>query len=307
MNRFSIVVAVSVFAILAASGAWAANITIADTMGNGATGDWYRGVTTAYTETPVNENNEVEPGMQTGQDWDLEAVALNGQKLTLVGGWDFKNGAYDSAWHQYSNWRWSSGDVFLTLGTTAPKYGAAINWEIDGTATTETPNKYGFQFALHLDLDADQKWNSGKYSVIALNENSELGLSLATVYGGANYNNDANPWKWNSGGEVLVSGLVADFTSLDPGAYVYDNPDTPSPGGTHYSVTFDLSHTALGTVGVETNLWTHFTMECGNDMIMGHTGDYTPVPEPFSMVMLGCLGAGMLGARKARQWRKAAK
>jgi hypothetical protein len=27
----------------------------------------------------------------------------------------------------------------------------------------------------------------------------------------------------------------------------------------------------------------------------------TPVPEPFSMMMLGCLGAGMLGARKLRR------
>jgi hypothetical protein len=32
----------------------------------------------------------------------------------------------------------------------------------------------------------------------------------------------------------------------------------------------------------------------------GTGGDYGPVPEPISMVMLGCVGAGMLVARKLR-------
>ena len=35
----------------------------------------------------------------------------------------------------------------------------------------------------------------------------------------------------------------------------------------------------------------------------GTGGDYGPVPEPISMVMLGCVGAGMFAARKMRRKR----
>lgn len=41
----------------------------------------------------------------------------------------------------------------------------------------------------------------------------------------------------------------------------------------------------------------HWTMSCGNDV-----GDHSfGVPEPMSMVMLGCLGVGMFGVRRVRR------
>jgi hypothetical protein len=45
-------------------------------------------------------------------------------------------------------------------------------------------------------------------------------------------------------------------------------------------------------------------MGCGNDNLMGKIPDGA-VPEPVTMVMLGCLGAGMLGSRKLSQRKKA--
>ena len=67
---------------LMAQNAWALNITISD--GNYDSSSW----------NGDYEDNEVEPGMVTGQDWDLEAFVLNGTWLSLIGGYDFINGRY---------------------------------------------------------------------------------------------------------------------------------------------------------------------------------------------------------------------
>lgn len=47
----------------------------------------------------------------------------------------------------------------------------------------------------------------------------------------------------------------------------------------------------------------HWTESCGNDYLEVDINLPPGVPEPMSMVMLGCLGLGMLGARKAMRRR----
>jgi len=49
------------------------------------------------------------------------------------------------------------------------------------------------------------------------------------------------------------------------------------------------------------------TQQCGNDYSDMGTVSIPEVPEPVTMVMLGCLGAGMLGARAAARRRKTEK
>lgn len=53
----------------------------------------------------MHEDDEVEPGCQTGQVWDLEGFYLNEAILTMVGGYDFKYGYGDT----------TSGDIFIDI------------------------------------------------------------------------------------------------------------------------------------------------------------------------------------------------
>ena len=50
------------------------------------------------------EDNEVEPGMIDNQSWDLEGFFWDGKRLTMVGGFDFKDGN-----------TYASGDIFLDI------------------------------------------------------------------------------------------------------------------------------------------------------------------------------------------------
>ncbi|MDF1552574.1 MAG: hypothetical protein P1P84_05900 [Deferrisomatales bacterium] len=55
--------------------------------------------------TNTNENGETEPGMVNNQAWDLEAFLLHGNTLSLVGGYNFKDGHGNTA----------SGDTFIDI------------------------------------------------------------------------------------------------------------------------------------------------------------------------------------------------
>jgi len=76
--------------IIGAAQVSAGDITIYDNRGTGT--GWYGG----------NEDQEVEPGMVNTQAWDLEGFFLQGNSLSMVGGFDFKNG--------YEGYK--SGDIF---------------------------------------------------------------------------------------------------------------------------------------------------------------------------------------------------
>ncbi|MCX5757584.1 MAG: hypothetical protein NTU83_03580 [Candidatus Hydrogenedentes bacterium] len=108
----------------------------------------------------------------------------------------------------------------------------------------------------------------------------------------------------------------------------YDNQDNPGAahpyasgsGGNQYDhnvVEAFLSESLLSRYGINPTggsiaVGMYMTEQCGNDAV-SLAGTYAevvtpPVPEPLSMVMLGCLGAGMFGARKAKRlMSKAAK
>ena len=51
------------------------------------------------------EDQEVEPGAVSGQDWDLEGFFYNGTVLNMVGGYDFVNGLAGT----------TAGDIFLDV------------------------------------------------------------------------------------------------------------------------------------------------------------------------------------------------
>lgn len=309
--------------------AWSASfneITIYDGISNpGATSGW-----TGHSGWWTNrEDNELEPGTIGGQAWDLEAflVSQNKTDLILVGGWDFADSLLDT-WAKRDV---HSGDLFLAAGQ-EPLYGTAgaqqINAPViysDGNPNLSQVNwfansNYGYSHVLHVDwdnpiLDLDNNIVGFDYNAYYLGDTPQV--QLAAGYYGEGSNEGANPWRYvvKEDSILLGSGTV-EYRKWDTSTELNAHYGTDLWGwsqaananavGIHYTLTFsDLltQHWLGGDAHTPIDLWTHFTMECGNDSIMGLT-TATPVPEPMTMVMLGSLGAGMFAARKLRRNRK---
>ncbi len=118
------------------------------------------------------EDQEVEPGMVTGQEWDLEAFLLDGTSLSMVGGFNFVNG-YDNR---------HSGDIFIDT-TGDALYGDNAVGGID---------QLGWDYVIDVD------WGNGSYEVYKLTKSSTY---LDVTY----YNSlESSPWRRDSGGEKLA-------------------------------------------------------------------------------------------------------
>ena len=211
------------------------------------------------TETGIGqgaEDQETEPGMTNNQSWDLEGFFFEDSSLSMVGGFNFKIGQAD----------YSSGDIFISIGD-APQYGDIHRGGANGSDPQGTSGTYGYEYVLDLEF------SSMTYSVLGLSDDT----LLQTAY--YQQNEGSSPWKYVSDGVAtayggsftFISGLTDDYTGFD--------------GGVHYALTgFDLSFLDHGT-----NFYSHFTMGCGNDNLMGKG---TVVPEPTTMVLLG---SGLIG------------
>ena len=93
-------------------------------------------------------------------------------------------------------------------------------------------------------------------------------------------NDDSNPWRYHAdGNSFLDDGKITTGSFFD--------------GGQHYFASVDLSFLKPGTV-----FTSHFTMQCGNDNLMG--SGTAPVPEPATMLLFGCglIGLAGFGRRK---------
>lgn len=228
-------------------------ITIYDNVSDtGASSDWY----------DDGEDQEVEPGAATGQEWDLEGVFYDGTYISLVGGWDFL-GTEDG---------YSSGDIFVST-TGDAIYGSDITSveTVDGDDSF-IYNTFGYEYVFDVD------WDSGTWTLYEIDEDTVLLNADAFETG--------NPVSYVSGAVQAIAVDVAFSYESD-----LTDAETGFEGGTHYEVSgFDISL----IVGEDGSFLVHFTMECGNDTLVGEQ-----VPEPATMLLfgMGLLGLGAIGRK----------
>ena len=238
------------------------NITISD-MVSATNSSW-------YTD---HEDNEVEPGCQTGQQWDMEAFMLDGYNLSMVGGFNLKG----------STGGFSAGDIFIDINNDA-KYGRANSGSNPKNYyNSVTSNAFGYEYVLKTDFASET------YSVYKLTP----GYSTVTVY--YSVNDESNPFKYYSGGD-LVQGWQGKHLNYQHGndAWIANG----LTGGNHNVATFDLSF-LKGVNVLNNSIITHFTLGCGNDNLMGKgTLPTAPVPEPTTLLLLGSGLLGLAGFRK---------
>jgi hypothetical protein len=226
----------------------------------------------------IYEDGETEPGMEAGQKWDLEGFFLSDDNiLTMVGGYDFVNGEQDLF----------SGDVFLDVD------GDAVFGDIHGTyGNHEVQNTNGYDYVLDMDFA------TFTYDVYQLTDET------TTITSKEWKNQGSNPWRYSSGGILLQEDVAFTYqTGLS-------NADTGFEGGSHNVVGgLDLNFLA-SDVSVE--FISHFTMQCGNDNLMGRAeltatpgggGGSAAAPEPATMFLLGSglLGVGTLKRKYAKK------
>jgi hypothetical protein len=213
--------------------------------------------------------------MARSQVWDLEGFFVKGNSLSMVGGFNFLTGAPN--YPQYS-----SGDIFIAAGA-KPSYEASYRTDPAGRDNHIVDNSYGYNFVLDLDFVGT---DGGTYTVLKIDATAEV----ETAY--YPQNEGSSPWCYVGGATATID--TGSFSFLDN----LKDLETGFNGGNHYALTgFDLSFLDAGL-----EYWTHFTMGCGNDNLMGYA-ETAPVPEPSTFVLMGA-GGGLLWLVRRRKSQK---
>jgi hypothetical protein len=272
MSPFRFAFLSSIFGVVAVSATpLGTNITIPD-------GNVISYVNTLTPYTPVwnyynngwygnHEDNEIEYPAQIGQEWDLEGMYMQDTTLSLVGGYNFRAGVFAR------NHTYASGDLFIDIDGNA-RYGTSAN-SGSGTGGTVVDN-FGYDYVVH--------FNAGltAYSVFDIHSGS-ITVARATDVAGS------NPWRYVSGGVALQG--WQDVTALSFGALGAGDVSALGLLGTttnnsHYSLSLDLSFLPGSRLTTF-----HYTMECGNDDLIGRT---TTNAVPDAGATFGLMIAGLM-------------
>jgi hypothetical protein len=279
MRKFieiSIVLLLAVFLSAGSAFAYGTQITIYDENGTNGLGS-------------ASEDNEAEPGMVQSQGWDLEGFFLDGSTLTMIGGYDFVNGKQNL----------DSGDVFIDVDADSAIYGdihrtttvAGLEVDYKANGNTDENDTFGYDYVLDMDF------SNFTYDVYELTEETWTTTSYQWQ------NQGSNPWRYKSGGKLLAEDVSFGYeTGKSDAETGFDGWGTNS----HNVVTgLDLSFISSE---VSVDFIAHFTMECGNDNLMGRGtldpttggggGSAATTPEPATMFLLG---AGLVGFATLRR------
>lgn len=218
--------------------------------------------------TNPNEDGTVSPNCVNSQAWDLEGFSLDGSMLKMTGGYDFKNGEASGNW---TNPVYTSGDIFIDIDG---GYGVS-NGEnpTNSNGNKDVVNTFGYEYAIDLDFE------NMTYTVYDLTTGDAV---TTTAYYKQNFH--ANPWEYVSGGEAIVGEVDKSFSYVTG----LTNAQTGFSGGSHNEVIVDLSF-----LGDNQDFTAHFTMECGNDDLIGQ--GTVSVPEPGTLSLLSVAGIYMFG------------
>lgn len=292
------------------------NITLPDNYFNDAnkSGLFKLGTTTAdnaAASDKTRENNEVEPGAALGQVWDAELMELSDDsghiRLTLQAGFNFTTGVASGSD------LYTSGAIFIDVDGIR-RYGNHGPEKVDARGTTDTGvnganvlfqgsssgnaskvrNEHvDYEYAVVLDTAAK------KYTVWNLDENERLIRSKNFSADQFDYSNpytydpslDIGPTGNTTGGKYLSStkaNAVPEYTGLSYSITSYSDIE-----GIHYRLELpDLDFLT------DTTPFFHWTMTCGNDvMVGGGLGVHLP-DGGLTVAMLGISFVGLSLARR---------
>lgn len=291
---------------LASSGVLGANITIFDGQGyngsayvpldasNTKAGNYFNGAGTSsagkatrelagqdaatFWNVSRDDDQETEPGTPNNniiasQMWDLEAfVTTGGKNLQIIGGYDILSPTHTTTETG------ASGDIFIDV-TGDAKFGpAAVGTGSGGGGVSN--NLLGYDYAIVFSRNSNGTLSGAKtYNVVKLSGSS---IDASVYY---SQNQESNPWKYASGGQIIQTDIPYTVQSG------LTDAQTGFLGGTHYALDFSLNFL---TDPEFANATLHYTIMCGNDNLMGHVPDGGLT---LAMLGMGIGGLALVGRR----------
>ena len=224
------------------------NITIPDNMAG--FGGWWG----------PQEDQEVEPGIPLkGQAYDLEGFVYDNSSLTVVGGYNF--------WSPPNPTLMLPGDLFMDIDGDV-QYG---NPSSGGSGNFLEPNVWGYDIVYDID------YVSNTYDVYAIDENTLLrNVLYGDKPGDGNLDTrGSNAWRYESAlypaAVPLFSGILATWDNLADAdltdyGFIDDDYGVDPFNLSHYALQVNMSGLGLAD---GTTFTAHYTMQCGNDNLMG--------------------------------------